>query len=133
MDDPSRPFEGLAALDRLVHDPARLAILTALDSATEIDFLFLQRLTGLTKGNLSSHLSKLEEAGLARIEKGFVGKVPRTTIHPTERGLVAVDDHWRRLERLRGDALTWRATTGCVGAGDRASAAPARGRPAPAR
>jgi DNA-binding transcriptional ArsR family regulator len=61
------PFEQLANLDRMVHDPARLAILTALSACERADFLFLQRITGLTKGNLSSHLSKLEEAGLVEI------------------------------------------------------------------
>lgn len=111
MAEPSRPFEELAALDRLVHDPARLAILTALNSATAVDFLFLRRLTGLTKGNLSSHLSKLEGAGLVRIEKEFIGKTPHTLIHPTERGLAAIDAHWQRLERLRKDALAWPTDT----------------------
>jgi len=59
------PFQELAGLDRLVHEPARLAILTSLGACSSADFLFLQRLTGLSKGNLSSHLAKLEEAGLA--------------------------------------------------------------------
>jgi DNA-binding transcriptional ArsR family regulator len=49
-------------LDRLVHEPARLAILTVLSSCHEADFVFLQRATGLTNGNLSAHLSKLEDA-----------------------------------------------------------------------
>ncbi|HEY3056658.1 MAG TPA: transcriptional regulator, partial [Thermoanaerobaculia bacterium] len=63
----SQPFERLAGLDRLVHEPARLSILTALSACKSADFLFLQRLTGLSKGNLSSHLSKLEEGGLVAI------------------------------------------------------------------
>ena len=72
------PFEELAALDRLVHEPARLSILTALASCESADFLYLQRLTGLSKGNLSSHLSKLEEAGLLVVTKQFKGKTPNT-------------------------------------------------------
>ncbi|MEA2704976.1 MAG: hypothetical protein QOD63_2921, partial [Actinomycetota bacterium] len=59
-------------LDRLIHEPGRLAILTVLSSVKDADFVFLQRTTGLTKGNLSSHLTKLEDAGLVRIEKRFV-------------------------------------------------------------
>ena len=59
-------------LDRLIHEPARLAILTVLSSVRAADFVFLQHTTGLTQGNLSSHLTKLEEAGLVRIEKSFV-------------------------------------------------------------
>ena len=61
-------------LDRLVHEPGRLAILTVLSAVADADFVFLQRTTGLTKGNLSSHLAKLEDAGLVTIEKRFVRK-----------------------------------------------------------
>jgi DNA-binding transcriptional ArsR family regulator len=72
------PFEHLASFDRLVHEPSRLAILTALSACEKADFLFLLNITGLTKGNLSSHLSKLEQAGLVKIEKKFEGKQPIT-------------------------------------------------------
>ena len=58
-----QPEEDLV-LDRLIHEPGRLAILTVLSSVRDADFVFLQRATGLTKGNLSSHLTKLEDAGL---------------------------------------------------------------------
>jgi len=67
-------------LDRLIHEPARLAILTVLSSVRAADFVFLQRTTGLTQGNLSSHLTKLEDAGLVRIEKCFVGQAPQISI-----------------------------------------------------
>jgi DNA-binding transcriptional ArsR family regulator len=70
------PFEELAELDRLVHDPAWLAILTALSACKSADFLYLQRLTGLSKGNLSSHLGKLEDAGVVTIQKEFIGRIP---------------------------------------------------------
>ena len=60
------PFEELANLDRLIHEPTRLAILTALAACEKADFLFLQRITGLTKGNLSVHLTKLQEVGQLR-------------------------------------------------------------------
>ena len=97
----SQPFENLAGLDRLIHEPARLAILTALSACDSADFLFLQRLTGLTKGNLSAHLSKLEEASLIAIEKAFVGKKPHTTLRLMKAGREAIDRHWRQLDALR--------------------------------
>src|ERR1041385_7545296 len=97
----SAPFEELADLDRLVHEPARLAILTALAACRSADFLFLQRLTGLSKGNLSSHLSKLENAELVGIEKEFVAKVPNTRVSITKGGRGAIQRHWQQLDRLR--------------------------------
>lgn len=101
------PFEELAGLDRLIHEPARLAILTALSACQSADFLFLQRLTGLTKGNLSSHLAKLEEAGLVQIDKRFVGKTPQTLVKLTAQGRPAIEQHWRQLEALRRDVQHW--------------------------
>lgn len=99
----TEPFEELANLDKLLHEPARLAIMTALSASESADFTFLQRLTGLTKGNLSAHLSKLEEAGMVRIEKQFIGKIPNTLVRPTEEGRAAIEDHWQQLERLRNN------------------------------
>jgi DNA-binding MarR family transcriptional regulator len=89
------------ALDRLIHEPARLAIMTVMSSVKSADFVFLQRTTGLTKGNLSSHLSKLEEAGLVRIEKRFVLKKPNTSIELTPEGHERIAKHWDQLERLK--------------------------------
>jgi DNA-binding MarR family transcriptional regulator len=103
----SVPFEGIADLDRVVHEPARLAILTALSACRNADFLFLQRLTGLTKGNLSAHLSKLEGADLILIEKDFVGKVPNTRVSLTKSGRTAIARHWATLEKLRRESLEW--------------------------
>ena len=88
-------------LDKLVHEPGRLAILTVLSSVNDADFLFLQRTTGLTKGNLSSHLTKLEEAGLVTIEKRFVRKKPNTRVALTSAGKRRVARHWEQLERLK--------------------------------
>lgn len=93
--------EEIVSLDRLIHEPARLTVLTALSASEGADFLFLQRLTGLTKGNLSSHLSKLEAAGMVKAEKSFVGKKPNTFVSLTKRGRAAIEDHWRQLDRLR--------------------------------
>jgi DNA-binding MarR family transcriptional regulator len=97
----------LAALDRLVHEPARLAILTALSACRGADFLYLQRLTGLSKGNLSSHVAKLEAGGLVEVAKEFEGKTPVTRLRLTGPGRAAIERHWRRLERLRAAALEW--------------------------
>jgi DNA-binding transcriptional ArsR family regulator len=88
-------------VDRLIHEPARLAILTVLSSVKDADFTFLQRTTGLTKGNLSSHLTKLEAAGLVEIDKTFVGKKPNTKAALTPVGKKRVAHHWEQLERLK--------------------------------
>jgi DNA-binding transcriptional ArsR family regulator len=94
------PREDLV-LDRLIHEPGRLAILTVLSSVRNADFVFLQRTTGLTKGNLSSHLTKLEEAGLVTIEKRFIGKKPNTKAALTALGKKRIARHWEQLGRLR--------------------------------
>lgn len=107
----SRPFEQLADLDRLVHEPARLAILTALAACRSADFLYLQRITGLSKGNLSSHLAKLETAEMVTVEKEFVGKTPNTRVGITKAGRSAVERHWKRLDQLRQATLEWSPET----------------------
>jgi DNA-binding MarR family transcriptional regulator len=88
-------------LDRLIHEPGRLAILTVLSSVKDADFVFLQRTTGLTKGNLSSHLTKLEDAGLVEIEKRFIRKKPNTNVTLTAIGKQRITHHWDQLERLK--------------------------------
>jgi DNA-binding transcriptional ArsR family regulator len=93
--------ESELVFDRLVHEPGRLAILTVLSSVSDADFVFLQRTTGLTKGNLSSHLAKLEEAGLVTIEKRFVRKKPNTKVALTAIGTERIAHHWDQLERLK--------------------------------
>ncbi|MEO8688524.1 MAG: transcriptional regulator [Solirubrobacteraceae bacterium] len=93
--------DGELVLDRLIHEPGRLAILTVLSSVKDADFVFLQRTTGLTKGNLSSHLTKLEEAGLIAIEKRFIRKKPNTNVALTPLGRRRIARHWDQLERLK--------------------------------
>ncbi|WP_017581879.1 transcriptional regulator [Nocardiopsis valliformis] len=100
------PFEDMAEIDRLVHDPSRLAVTSALLSCESADFLFLQRLTGLSKGNLSSHLSKLERGGVVEIEKSRERR-PRTVVRLTGAGRKRVAEHWDRLVRLREAAAGW--------------------------
>jgi DNA-binding MarR family transcriptional regulator len=87
--------------DRLIHEPGRLAIMGVLSYVGEADFVVLQRATGLTKGNLSSHLAKLDDAGLVRIRKSFVGKKPSTKVAPTTKGRERIAKHWEQLERLK--------------------------------
>ena len=101
------PFERLAELDKLIHEPARLSILTALSSCGQADFTFLRRLTGLTKGNLSSHLSRLEEAGLVDVEKRFEDKTPVTTAALSEEGRQTIARYWDELQDLREEADRW--------------------------
>ena len=97
----SQPFRDFTEIDRVVHEPARLALLTALSACESADFLFLQRLTGLSKGNLSGHLGKLEAAGLVQIAKHFVGKMPRTSVRLTLEGRRAIERYWQQVDDLR--------------------------------
>lgn len=83
----------LGNLDRLVHEPARLLILSQMYVIEACDFLFMQKQTGLTKGNLSSHLAKLEDAGYVEIVKEFDGKHPRTLLRLTPSGRTAFSRH----------------------------------------
>jgi DNA-binding MarR family transcriptional regulator len=104
----STPFEEMSALDRLLHEPARLAILTALNACRSCDFVYLQSLTAISKGNLSNHLQKLEHAGLVHIMKTYRGRIPQTVVSLTPRGREAIEDHWARLESLRTEAQAFR-------------------------
>ena len=97
MDDDLR---NLTELDRLIHEPARLLIVTILSTVESADFLFLQRETDLTKGNLSAHLSKLENAGYVYIKKTFKGKLPLTVCKLTEAGRKAFDDYRQQMQNF---------------------------------
>ena len=92
----------IGGLNRVIHEPARLMILTMLSAVEEADFLYLQRETGLTKGNLSAHLSRLEEAGLVSVEKTFHGKRPVTSVRLTTEGRRAFDAYRRQLSAALG-------------------------------
>ena len=94
----SNDLHSLTELDRLIHEPARLLIVTILSTVESADFLFLQRETELTKGNLSAHLSKLEEAGYVNIEKTFKGKLPLTVCKLTETGQQAFDGYRQQMQ-----------------------------------
>jgi DNA-binding MarR family transcriptional regulator len=87
-------------VDRVIHEPARLRIMALLSGAAQVDFLFLMRETGLTKGNLSSHLAKLEESTYIEIEKKFRGKVPLTLARLTPKGRTALKAYSRQMNGL---------------------------------
>ncbi len=89
----------LGNVDRIIHEPARLMIVAILSAVESADFTYLQRETGLTKGNLSAHLARLEEAGYIRIEKSFRGKVPQTTCSLTTDGRRALRAYRAYLKR----------------------------------
>jgi DNA-binding MarR family transcriptional regulator len=90
----------LGDLNRLIHAPARLLLMANLYVVDEADFVYLSRQTGLTAGNISSHMTKLEDAGYVEITKEFVGKKPRTIYKLTGPGRKAFDDHKERLVGL---------------------------------
>jgi DNA-binding MarR family transcriptional regulator len=93
----------LADIDRLIHEPARLSIVVTLYVVESADYTFLMNQTGLTWGNLSSHMSKLEEAGYLAVEKSFVGKKPQTMAALTEAGRAAFQAYRRQMEQVFDD------------------------------
>ncbi len=95
-------LKDLSSLDRLIHEPARLMIMTILYAVKEADFVYLQRECGLTQGNLSSHLSKLEEAGYLLISKSFKGKYPLTLCSLTRAGRQAFESYLAKMRFVTG-------------------------------
>ncbi|MGE5073027.1 MAG: winged helix-turn-helix domain-containing protein [Anaerolineae bacterium] len=87
-------------LDRLIHEPARLMIVTVLAATESADFLYLERETGLTRGNLSAHLGKLQEAGYIKIEKTYKGRLPLTICKLTADGRRAFSTYRRQLQEI---------------------------------
>ncbi len=88
-------------LDRVIHEPARLRILSMLSGARTADFTFLMKTLGLTNGNLSSHMDKLEKAGYIEVSKTFQGKMPLTTYTITALGRRSLKQYWAALESIR--------------------------------
>lgn len=80
-------------IDKIIHEPARLKIMIYLYVADNADFIYLMHKTNLSKGNLSSHLSKLEKAGYVEIKKEFIDKIPRTLMSLSENGRKAFDKY----------------------------------------
>ncbi|MEJ2263207.1 MAG: transcriptional regulator [Anaerolineales bacterium] len=96
----------IADLDRIVHSPARLMILAYLAAVDSADFIFLMNQVGLTRGNLSSHLKTLEQAGYVEIQKEFVDKVPRTLIQLTEAGREAIRTYRQQMRVILDELLS---------------------------
>jgi DNA-binding transcriptional ArsR family regulator len=92
-------------LDRVIHEPARLLIVALLAGVKEADFLWVQRETELTKGNLSSHLAKLEDADYVEVEKTYRGKIPLTLLRLTRQGQQAFEAYKRSLNGLLKKAV----------------------------
>jgi DNA-binding MarR family transcriptional regulator len=90
-------------VDKLVHEPARLVILTILAAVDQADFLYLLREANLTRGNLSAHLSKLEEAEYIQVEKTYRGRLPLTLVQLTSKGRQALDEYRIQLKKMLGD------------------------------
>jgi len=93
----------LADIDQIIHAPARLMVLTYLYVVESADYVFLMRLTGLTWGNLATHLNKLEEAGYVDIQKTFDGKKPKSILRMTEQGRDAFRTYKKSMQQVLDD------------------------------
>lgn len=93
-------MQNFPELNRLIHEPARLAIMAMLYQVGEADFLYLKREGNLTQGNLSSHLAKLEEAGYVKIKKTFKGKSPLTLCRLTAKGQEVFEEYCQHMSRI---------------------------------
>ncbi|MHC4617531.1 MAG: transcriptional regulator [Planctomycetota bacterium] len=87
-------------IDRVIHEPVRLVILKILTSAKEVDFNFLLTTLGVTKGNLATHINRLEEASLVEVKKEFIGRIPRTSYRITKTGRREFEKYWKNLREL---------------------------------
>jgi DNA-binding MarR family transcriptional regulator len=90
-------------IDKLIHEPARLKIIAQLYVVENADFLFLMRQTGLSQGNVSGHLSKLEDAAYVEIVKGYIGKRPQTIISLTKKGREMFKIYIKNMRELFDD------------------------------
>jgi DNA-binding MarR family transcriptional regulator len=93
----NRQIQTIADLDRVIHEPGRLMLVAILFAVDRSDFLYMQHETGMNKGTLSSHLSRLEEAGYVEVEKTYRGKVPQTLLRLTAAGRKAFEQYRRQL------------------------------------
>jgi DNA-binding MarR family transcriptional regulator len=96
-------LQPLADIDRIVHEPARLMILAVLYVVESADFVFLLNQTGLTRGNLSSHMTKLEAAGYIEVKKEFVDRIPRTLLRLTDQGRAAFQAYRQKMIQVLDD------------------------------
>lgn len=99
----SEDRESVIDIDKLIHEPARLVIMTQLYVVEEADFIFLMRQTGLTWGNLSSHMSKLEDAEYIEVRKEFLDKKPHTILRLTQKGRNSFMEYRKAMDRVFKD------------------------------
>lgn len=92
--------QSLTDIDRLIHEPARLIIMAHLYVVEGADYLFLKNQTGLTWGNISSHISKLEAAGYVAVKKEFIKKKPHTMLSLTDKGRTAFREYREKMKRV---------------------------------
>jgi DNA-binding MarR family transcriptional regulator len=101
--EPDHELHVLAGINQLIHASARLMVLIYLYVVESADYVFLLRLTGLTWGNLSTHLTKLDEAGYITLTKEFKGKKPHTTISLTPQGREAFREYKKSMQQVLDD------------------------------
>jgi len=99
----SQQVDPLADIDPLIHAPSRLRVMTYLYVVDSIDFVYLKRITGMSWGNLSTHLTKLEQAGYIRISKSFQDKKPKTMIELTDKGRTAFRRYKDGMQEVLGN------------------------------
>lgn len=92
--------QAIAELDRTLHEPVRLSVVACLSVVDEADFVFLQSQTGITGGNLSSHVKRLAGEGYVEVRKHFEGARPRTTLSLTDLGRERFDAYLATIDRL---------------------------------
>lgn len=100
---PTPNLTGLGEIDRIIHEPGRLMLMALLFVIQSADFTFLMNQTGLTWGNFSAHMSKLEEAGYIEVEKAFKGRRPNTMLKLTQQGRLAFSNYRREMKLILDD------------------------------
>ncbi|MBN2550429.1 MAG: transcriptional regulator [Anaerolineales bacterium] len=100
MDNPEPDFSEISEIDRLIHEPTRLMVMASLYVVASADYTFLMRQAGLTWGNLSAHLSKLEEAGYIQVEKTYRGKRPYTLVRLSDLGRTTFENYVTRMKTI---------------------------------
>jgi len=105
LDSSQEELQPISDIDPLIHAPTRLKIMAYLSIVESADFTFLMRQTGLTRGNLSVNLRKLEQAGYVNITKEFVDRIPRTLIRLTEDGRQAIQTYRENMQTVLNDLL----------------------------
>ena len=104
--DEGDELQHISEIDKLIHEPARLAIMAQLYIVQSADFLFLLPQTGLTTGNLSRHISKLEEAGYVKVEKEFVSKKSHTILQLTDEGRKVFTEYIEHMKNIMDELST---------------------------